>query len=129
MPLQKKFIDLDFNFGTHPATKDVVKVFDEVAIKASLKHLVLTEFYSRPFHPEIGSQVAGLLFEPNTHLTQYAIKHTIKQVIENFDPRVTVSGVEAEFTDTDNAYNVNVYLNVVGLLESITLEFLLNRIR
>lgn len=129
MPLQKKFIDLDFNFGTHPATNDLVKVYDESSIKAALKHLVLTEFYSRPFHPEIGSQVAGLLFEPDNYLTQYSIKHTIKQVIENFDERVVVNKVIADFHDHENAYYVEVYLDIRGILESMTLEFLLNRIR
>jgi len=129
MALQKKFIDLDFNFGTHPETKDVVRVFDEASIKAAVKHLVLTNFYSRPFHPEIGSQVAGLLFEPNSYITQFAIENSITQVVDNFDERVDVNSVQAEFSDSENAYRIQIYLDVRGLLESVTIDFLLNRVR
>ena len=60
MPKNKTFSDLDFSFTAHPATGDIMRVYDVNAVKASIKHLVLTEFYGRMFHPEIGSSAAGL---------------------------------------------------------------------
>jgi len=129
MATQKKFIDLDMEFEKHPATDDVVRLYDESAIKASVKHLILTHFYSRPFHPEIGSHVAGLLFELNTYTTRYAISNSIKQVIENYDPRVTLNGLEVEFLDDENSYRIEIFLEVIGILEVVTVEFLLNRVR
>lgn len=129
MAKQIKFIDLDMNFDKHPATNDVVRNFNEVAIRESVKHLIFTHFYSRPFHPEIGSHVAGLLFELNSETTRFAIEHSIKQVVANYDPRVTINSVIASFKDKENAYYIEIFLNIKGMLESITLNFLLNRIR
>ena len=60
----RTFSDLDLNFGMHPVTRDVVLKYDDQAIKAAVKNLVLTQNYERPFHSEIGSQIRGLLFEP-----------------------------------------------------------------
>ncbi|MGA1048851.1 MAG: hypothetical protein ACO3UU_12655 [Minisyncoccia bacterium] len=44
------FSDLDFNFTAHPVTKDVSRKYDENAIKQSLKNLLLTRNFERPFH-------------------------------------------------------------------------------
>lgn len=129
MATQRKFIDLDMEFSAHPATGDVVRLYDESAIKASVKHLVLTHFYSRPFHPEIGSHVAGLLFELNTETTRFAIANSINQVINNYDPRVTLDGLLVNFEENDNAYRIEVTLSVLGILEVVSIEFLLNRVR
>ena len=129
MATKRKFIDLDMAFGKHPATNDVVRVFDEVAVKESVKHLVITHFYSRPFHPEIGSHVAGLLFELNTSTTRFAIKHSIEQVITNHDPRVLINDVIVEFRENENAYYIEIFMDVKGILESVTIVFLLKRVR
>ena len=114
--------DIDFNFIAHPNSGDVVRLFDDASVKAAAKHLVLTHFYSRPFHPEYGSHVAGLLFENDGPLTRFAIEHSIKQVLESHEPRVTVESVEAQFRDNENSYNIEITLSVKGLLESVNFE-------
>lgn len=129
MAIQRDFIDIDMNFGIHPTTKDVVRLYDETAIKESVKHLILTHFYSRPFHPEIGSHVAGLLFELNSYTTRFSIANSIKQVVANFEPRVNIDQVMVEYREGENAYYIEIYLDIKGMLESVTLDFLLNRIR
>ena len=52
-----RFVDLDMNFDRHPITKDVVRKFDAEAIKRSLKNLIFTSKYERPFRPEINSRL------------------------------------------------------------------------
>ena len=82
------YIDLDLNFARHPKTNDVSKKIDTSAIMGSLKNLIKTANFERPFHPEIGCQVHSLLFEQLTADTTSAIKRSIKYAIDNFEPRV-----------------------------------------
>ena len=61
--------DLDLNFGRNTVTNDVNKLTDVEAVKRSVRNLINTNHYERPFHPEIGSDVRAMLFEPMTPLT------------------------------------------------------------
>ena len=62
------FSDLDLNFGIHPIRKDINRHLNEQAIINSIKNLVLTNFYEKPFQPEIGSGIRNLLFDhPTNH--------------------------------------------------------------
>ena len=56
--------DLDLNFIPHPVKKDVNKKVGVNAIMQSLTNLILLNHYEKPFHPEIGSNVRKMLFEP-----------------------------------------------------------------
>ena len=87
------FSDLDFNFTPHPVTGDVVRRFDENAIKTSLKNLIMTANYERPFHSEIGSPIKRLLFEPVTPMLEVMLRRAIMDTIDNFEPRVEVLDV------------------------------------
>ena len=60
----RTFKDLDLDFGLNSVTKDVNKLTDAESIKRSVRNLINTNNYERPFHPEIGSGIRGLLFEP-----------------------------------------------------------------
>ena len=52
-----RYRDLDLDFVPHPVTKDIsIKTNDE-AVKRSVRNLVLTNAYEKPFHPEISSDV------------------------------------------------------------------------
>ena len=65
------YIDLDLDFTRNPATNDVSFKKDEEAIKRSVRNLVLTNFGERKFHPEIGSDAYGFLFENMSPLTAH----------------------------------------------------------
>ena len=62
--LSRGFKDLAISFEANPNTNDFSAVTNENAIKQSVRNLVLTSFGERPFQPNIGSRVRGLLFEP-----------------------------------------------------------------
>ena len=54
--------DLDLDFTRNVVTNDVVKIEDVNAVKRSVKNLIQTNHYERPFHPEIGCGIRELLF-------------------------------------------------------------------
>lgn len=124
---KKKFVDIDLSFSKHPITSDVVKKTNEAAIIASIKNLVLTKIYGRPFHPELSSQVHSLLFEPLTNVTADTLKTVIKYVIDNFEPRVEVLLINVAEYPENNHIEVTIIFNIIGFEETIQTNFFLQR--
>mgnify|MGYP003985777591 CR=1 FL=1 len=124
------YSDIDLFFGPKTGTGDVNKVINVTAVKRSVRNLILTNFYEKPFHPEIGSGVRDILFEPMTPITAYVLTMKIEEVIENFEPRVKLVGVRAIPNLDNNTYNVTIEFYVVNApAELVNMEVLLERLR
>ena len=122
--------DLDLNFGRNPVTNDVNKLTDVEAVKRSVRNLIQTSHFERPFHPEIGSGVRGLLFELMSPITANVLARTIEDVIENYEPRAKLIGVRV-YPDMDrNAYEVTIEFYVINTpTELVDLTVMLERLR
>jgi len=124
------YSDIDLFFSPEIGSKDISKVNDIVAVKRSVRNLILTNFYEKPFHPEIGSGVRDILFEPMTPITAYILTMKIEEVIDNFEPRARLVGVRATPNLDNNAYNVTIEFYVVNApTELVNMEVLLERLR
>ena len=125
----KQYRDLDLFFG-RKSNKDVNKVTDIEAVKRSVRNLVLLNSYEKPFHPEIAGDVRALLFENMTPLTSAVIARKVQDVIENFEPRARLTGVQSIPNFDRNAYEVTVYFYVVNApTELVEVTQLLERLR
>ena len=125
----KQYRDLDL-FFSRKSNKDVNKVTDIEAVKRSVRNLVLLNSFEKPFHPEIAGDVRGLLFELMTPLTSAVIARKIQDVIENFEPRARLTGVQSIPDFDRNAYEVTVYFYVVNApTELVEVTQLLERLR
>ena len=125
----KQYRDLDL-FFSKKSNKDVNKVTDIEAVKRSVRNLVLLNSFEKPFHPEIAGDVRGLLFELMTPLTSAVIARKIQDVIENFEPRARLTGVQAIPDFDRNLYEVTVYFYVVNApTELVEVTQLLERLR
>ena len=127
MKISRTFSDIDLNFIPHPVTGDIVKKYDESAIKASIRNLVLTSNYERPFHSEIGSQLRNLLFEPMSPITIQLIQNTIGQTIKNFEPRAILLSVVANYSPDNNSVYVTVNFQIVNTTTPQTVNITLER--
>ena len=125
----RTFTDLDLNFGKHPVTHDVSVVYDVQAIKGSIRNLVLTSNYEKPFHPEIGSPIKRLLFEPATPMLPILIQRAIRQTIDNFEPRVNLVNVTANMSPDNNSVYVTVEFKVVNTSVVQAVNIILTRTR
>jgi len=85
--------DLNLFFTKNPLSSDVSKVTDVQAIKRSVRNLVLTNRGERLFHPEIGGNVHGSLFENFTPITEIELQSTITNTLEIYEPRVILEEV------------------------------------
>lgn len=130
MPLfSRHFKDLDLAFTIHPIKNDIVPITDEDDIAEAVKNLVLTNHYERPFHPEIGSGVAALLFENANPLTAAFIQRAIEDVLKNFEPRVTVTEVAVSVDVDNDAFVATTTYYIQNNPQPVTLNIILERQR
>jgi phage baseplate assembly protein W len=127
--IARQYKDLDLNFTLHPVKKDVSKHIDEMAVINSVKNLVLTNHYEKPFQPEIGSNIQKLLFENMDNITASAISREIEQTITNFEPRVKLISINVSPNFDNNAFSVGMEFYIINRTEPITIQFFLERVR
>jgi phage baseplate assembly protein W len=89
----------------------------------------LTNFYERPFQPQIGSNVRRLLFENVDRIVAAQLERAIEETILNFEPRVQVSRVIATPSPDENKYDVYLEFFVINNPDPITINFFLERVR
>ena len=125
----KQYRDLDL-FFSKKSDKDVNKVTDFEAVKRSVRNLILLNTFEKPFHPEIGGNVRGMLFENMTPMVSSVISRKIEDTIINHEPRARLVGVKTQPNFDDNGYNVSVYFYVVNApTELVQLDSFLERLR
>jgi phage baseplate assembly protein W len=125
----RNFSDLDLNFIPHPVTKDLTRRTDEAAVKHSIKNLIMTKHYERPFHSEIGSPINELLFDLLTPMTALMIRRSVIDLISNFEPRVRLIDVEVIASPDNNSVYLNITFKIVNTERPLTLDFVLERTR
>jgi phage baseplate assembly protein W len=125
----RNYKDLDLNFAIHPIRKDINVYKAEYAVINSVKNLILTNHYERPFQPEIGSNIRRLLFENVDVVLAAQIEREIEETINNFEPRVQISTVTATPSVDENGYKIILEFFVINNPDPITIKFFLERIR
>ena len=121
--------DLDLDFGRNTVTNDVNKLTDVEAVKRSVRNLINTNHFERPFHPEIGGNVRALLFENITPLTALNLQRKIEEVLNNFEPRAKITQILADPDIDRNGYRLEIRFYVIGIQNPITVETFLERLR
>ena len=123
------YSDLDLNFTIHPVKKDINRYTNETAVVNSIKNLILTNHYERPFRPDIGSNVRRLLFENMDTITATTLEKEIAQTIKNYEPRANISRLNVSPDYDNNGFNVYMEFYVINRTNPITINFFLERIR
>ena len=125
----RTYVALDLDFTRHPVTNDVVKITDVEAVKRSVKNLINTQFYERPFHPELGCGVRDMLFENYTPMTGIFMRRKIEEVLSNYEPRASLSSIQVNEQMDRNAIDVVVNFYVLNLPNPVSVTTTLQRIR
>ena len=99
------FKDVSFSF-IHPVNGDVVAATDIDAVKNSIKNIILTPIGTRPFFPEFGTRVNGLLFELADGSTASQIRNEIRNGVRKFETRISQFQVSVTDDHERNAYNI-----------------------
>ena len=124
--------DLSLFFTPNPVSGDVTMVTDVQDIKRSVRNLVMTNRFEKPFHPEGASHVRDLLFERFTPITFNLLRNRIETVLANYEPRVSVTDVEIDDSGRamdNNELNVRIFFTLRNDPQIQSVDILLERIR
>jgi len=125
----RQFRDIDLDFNRNAVTNDVAVVEDVVAVKRSVRNLIQTNFYERPFHPELGCGIRELLFENFTPMTKIFLQRKIEEVLINYEPRINLQNVAVDDDQDRNRLVVDIYFYVVGVPGPQVVQSFLQRVR
>ena len=122
--------DLNLDFQQNTATKDIQKITDVESVKRSVRNLINTNHYEKPFRPQVGSNLRGMLFELISPQMNHAISKEIDLLIANYEPRCRLVSVRAIPDYDRNIYNVSIEFYVVNApTELVDLSVMLERLR
>ena len=125
----KIFKDLNLDFQQNSATKDIQKITDVEAVKRSVRNLISTNHYEKPFHPEIGSNLRAMLFELMTPQMNHVITKQIENLINNYEPRCRLVQVHTQPMFDRNGYSVQISFYVQNYPDPVVVESFLERLR
>lgn len=122
------YSDIDLLFSAHPITGDVSRRLDSDAIKRSIKNIVLTNYYERPFKPSLGGGLRNMLFELDTDRRLQRVQNNLKKTIESFEPRVSNVFITLNKLD-NNELSVTVNYSIKSGQPSQQTQFNIRRTR
>lgn len=125
------FSDLDLKFQVHPITGDVPLLKNVDAIKRSVKNLVLTNRFDKPYQPSIYGGVLESLFENFDPLLVMQLRTNIQTVLQ-FEPRIKDVKVNAQQVVGEldkNGININIEFTPINALTTVSVDVFLQRIR
>ena len=133
MPLERVsqgFRDISATFQTNPLNDDLIAIKNETAIARSIRNIVFTLPGEKFFDEDFGSDISRSLFENIDDISANLIQDQIRQSIRNFEPRVRLRNVFADPNFDDNAFNVTIVYDIIGIdVPAQELQFVLQPTR
>lgn len=124
-----KYRDLDLDFSKHPITHDVSQKIDAEAVKRAVRNLILLQFWEKPFHPEINSNISSLLFELDSPQTNYLLSQYIQEIITKYEPRVNSLYITTRYNSDMNAVMAIIQFRIANLPNVVQIQVPLVRTR
>ena len=125
----KIFKDLNLDFQQNAATKDIQKITDVESVKRSVRNLLNTNHYEKPFHPEVGSNLRAMLFELMSPQINHLITKQIEHLLNNYEPRCRLVEVYTQPMIDRNGYSVQISFRVQNHPDEVIVESFLERLR
>lgn len=122
-------IDFDMNLSTNTGNGDIVTLGLVDAIKQSIRNIVLLQFYDKPYKPEVGTIINGLLFENISIHILLLIEGTVKDAINKFEPRVSIRKTEVESDLDNNSISVRLEYEILKTGETVSDIIPIQRVR
>ena len=123
------YSDVDLGFFAHPITGNVSRKVNRDAVKQSVKSLILTDYYDRPFKPNIGCGIRYYLFELFTPAVKQQMESAIRETVANHEPRADIVSVMVEEKQDMHALVVSVAFMILNDPNPVVLDVILERVR
>ena len=100
--VNRNYRDIDLSFKNKNGTVfedgvrrgDVYKKIDLRSVEQSMKNILLTNFYEKPFQPLFGADLRRLLFELDTMISEPQVRDLITRAILKWEPRVSIKKID-----------------------------------
>jgi len=122
------YLDIDLTFAKRPSG-DIYKKKDAAAVKQSIKNLLLTDFYEKPFQPFYGANLRAMLFELADEDTEDEVEENIRNAINKYEPRAEILTITVNVLPDQNDMRVSVYFKIISTQETVTFTTNLSRLR
>lgn len=126
---RNSYSDFLTSFEQNPVTGNLAMALDEEAIKQSMINLILTGTGERFYYADKGSRVPHSLFEPNSPETIELIALLVKEVLEQYEPRVIIHDVRVGGELDGNEYDVTIIYAIINNPNIEELSLSLKRVR
>tara|TARA_B100000315_G_C14456517_1_gene531672 strand:+ start:90 stop:485 length:396 start_codon:yes stop_codon:yes gene_type:complete len=123
------FSDFTLNLTPHPVSRDLVIETNEYAVKRAVKNLIFTEFYERPYNPLLGSNVKKSFFEPFTNVTASDIEYSIREILNNYEPRIELLEIKTGDDRERNGLNITITFRINNQVRPVMLDLFIERVR
>lgn len=125
--VQKKlYSDIDLTLVTKSSGQvgDIYKKTDAAAVKQSIKTLVLTNRFEKPYRPSFGGNLGGMLFELINEETGEEIIERVTESIERYEPRAKVLNIDVYANPDQNSISVRLEFRVINtnVVETLNLN-------
>lgn len=124
-----RYSDINLAFTKHPITGQLTRKTDNDAVRQSIKSLILTNFYERPFKSSVGSSVRSYLFELWTPVAKQRMENAIREVIKNYEPRAELLRVLVSDRSDTNSLIVSIAFRTISDPTPVDLNIILERVR
>ena len=123
------FSDFFTDFSRSPTSGMLNRKTNEDAVKQSVRNLLLTDKYERPYQPQIGSNIRALLFENWTPATGEIMKQYVQEVFDNFEPRAELVNCAVQANDSLNSIIVKIWFRLINSESIVEFDVILKRVR
>jgi len=122
------YADLDILFSANPISGDITTKKDSDAVKRSVRNILLTNHYERPFKPNFGANLRAMLFELDGIGAKKRIKKNIIKTLSILEPRIGNIRVDISESESNNI-DVRVSYIIRNGLKQSSVDFKVSRVR
>lgn len=107
---------------------DLITLTNDDSVRQSLRNIFLTNSGDRLFSA-MDSGMRALLFEPISSVTEAIIENKVRLAIQNYEPRVKILDLRINGSEEDDAYLITLTVSIINTNESVSMDFILSRVR
>tara|TARA_X000001036_G_scaffold114660_1_gene107696 strand:- start:1543 stop:1980 length:438 start_codon:yes stop_codon:yes gene_type:complete len=124
----KLYSDIDLLFERRPSG-DIYRKTDADAVKQSVKNIVSTNRYEKPFEIFYGANITGMLFELAEVGMATHIEDQIKSALEQYEPRAKILNIDVNSNPDRNSLQVVLLFRIISTEQEVELETTVSRLR
>ena len=124
-----EYKDLDFLFKSNPNTGDIGVKHQINAVRQSILNILNTNHGEKVFEPLFGANLRAYLFENSGLITSIAIADSIKEAINNYEPRVEILNVKIDNRPDLNKVGITLVVKIISINQITNIATSIERLR